>query len=109
MGAIRDNDISLFREAAGIQPAKGSKLALLREMQSDAFELIKQIELEISGIRDGDCKWYSSDPISGIVTNMTSVNFQIENDVSRKTADLASIPMMTPAEARAFEAEEAAA
>lgn len=35
----------------------------MREMSRLAFELIRLIELEISGIRDGDGSWHRCDPL----------------------------------------------
>jgi hypothetical protein len=64
MGAGTDADIAAWQEHAGIEPAKGRRLDLLERMSDTAFELIKIVELEKSGIRDGNGCWHGSDPLS---------------------------------------------
>jgi hypothetical protein len=61
MGSITDAKIAAWQEASGIKPATGRRAELLGEMSNAAFELIKVIELELSGIRDGDGWWYGGD------------------------------------------------
>ena|SRR5262249_210067 len=81
MGAYTDFKIKSWQEAAGIEPATGAKADLLEQISRKAFELIKAmatddgrmaeaayqlirvIELERSGIRDGDGYWYGGDVI----------------------------------------------
>ena len=67
MGQITDAKIAARQEASGIEPARGGHFILLKQIQQSAFELIKVIELEKSGIRDGDGGWYGADPISGLI------------------------------------------
>jgi hypothetical protein len=57
MGMRRDAEIAARQAAAGIRPPSAERARLLREMSNEAFALIKVIELEISGIRDGDGYW----------------------------------------------------
>jgi outer membrane cobalamin receptor len=68
MGQITDTAIRQWQEAAGIQPASGTRAETLERLSQLAFELIKAIELERSGIRDGDGSWHGSDVIGGIVS-----------------------------------------
>jgi hypothetical protein len=51
---MRNSDIEEFQRLAGIKPARGAQLDALIDMQRKAFELIRVIELERCGIRDGD-------------------------------------------------------
>ena len=67
MGQIRDRRIREFQRRAGIVPAEGKRVATLDKMSALAVDLIKVIELEKSGIRDGDGGWGGSDPISGLI------------------------------------------
>jgi hypothetical protein len=57
--------IAAWQQANGITPASGQKAELLHRMSGLAFELIKIIELESSGIRDGDGHWHGSDAMGG--------------------------------------------
>lgn len=70
MGQVRDSAIASFQEHAGLEPSRGQRLELLERMQQAAFDLIKIIELEISGIRDGDGYWSCSDPVAGLVAEL---------------------------------------
>ncbi len=70
MGVYRDATIAGFQEHAGLEPACGQRRELLRRMQRVAFDLIRILELEISGIRDGDGYWGYSDPVSGTVEKL---------------------------------------
>ena len=55
--------IAAWQKTHGIQPADGERAEKLREMSRLAFELIRLIELEISGIRDVDGSWHRYDPL----------------------------------------------
>jgi hypothetical protein len=66
MGMGRDADISCWQQAAGVVPATGEYANALRRLSDAAFDLIKIIELEISGIRDGGGYWYCSDGLGGM-------------------------------------------
>jgi hypothetical protein len=57
--------IAAWQEKASIKEARGGRAELLRRMSEKAFELIKVIELERSGIRDGDGYWHGSDGMGG--------------------------------------------
>ncbi len=78
MGAGRNSDIECFQKYAGLEPASGQRLELLRRMQQVAFDLIKILELEISGIRDGDGYWGFSDPVSGTVRELGTLEHELE-------------------------------
>ncbi len=70
MGLQRDAGIRYWQEKAGLKPATGHYRARLERMSQLAFALIKCIELEKSGIRDGYGQWNAADPIGGIVGDL---------------------------------------
>jgi hypothetical protein len=78
MGAQRNFEIAKWQEHAGLNLPSARSADLLRQMSDKAFELIKVIELEISGIRDGDSCWSGSDPVGGIVRDLVTVIEQWE-------------------------------
>ncbi len=65
MGASRNYQLDKFAQLTGIQPAYGKRLTVLLDLQEEAVELIKIVEREISGVRDGDGFWGGSDPLCG--------------------------------------------
>ena len=73
MGQITDERISAWQQAAGIEPATGAQLGRLEEMQEEGVNLIRIIELERSGIRDGDGSWHGSDPLGGTVLRLSEL------------------------------------
>jgi hypothetical protein len=62
MGQLTDAKIAAFQEETGIKPARGERAQRLRSISNLAFDLIKVIELETSGIRGGDGHWYYCSP-----------------------------------------------
>ena len=58
-----DARIADWQERSGIKPATGTRAELLRKISNAAFDTFKLIELELSGIRDGDGYWHGSDAI----------------------------------------------
>ena len=66
MGQRTDAAIASWQAEHGIEPARGDVLAALNELSAKAVELIKLIELEKSGIRDGNGLWHGSDPVDGV-------------------------------------------
>jgi hypothetical protein len=70
MGSWRDAMTEAWQEEHGIAPAAGDRARLLEEMSQKAFELIKIIELERSGIRDGDGYWHGSNPMAETAPEM---------------------------------------
>ena len=73
MGQITDERIAAWQQAAGIEPATGAQLERLEEMQEEGVNLIRIIELERSGIRDGDGSWHGSDPLGGTVLRLSEL------------------------------------
>ena len=63
MGFRTDARIADWQEKSGIKPPTGKRAELLRKLSSAAFETIQIIELELSGVRDGDGYWHGSDAI----------------------------------------------
>ena len=58
MGTLTDRNIAEWQAHAGLEPVTGERREILEKMSETAFELIKAIELEKSGIRSGDGRWY---------------------------------------------------
>ena len=73
MGQMTDERISAWQQAAGIEPATGAQLERLEAMQEQGVNLIKIVELELSGIRDGDGSWHGSDPLGGTVLRVSEL------------------------------------
>jgi acid phosphatase family membrane protein YuiD len=73
MGQMRQAQTAAWQQAAGIREATGDRAELLRRMSEKAFELIKIIELERSGIRDGDGHWSGADAMGGIARDMAAL------------------------------------
>jgi hypothetical protein len=59
-------------------------------MSDMAFALIKVIELERSGIRDGDGFWSGSDPMGGIARDLASLIEEYERRMTARDAELTS-------------------
>lgn len=70
MGTRTDVEIARWQEKAGIEPATGERAEILRKLSDAAFEAIKIIELERSGIRDGDGCWHGSDVIGHVTSDL---------------------------------------
>ena len=86
MGQRRNAEIEVWQRASGLKPSK--QHALLREMSDAAFDLIKVIELERSGIRDGDGCWSGSDPMGGIARGLASLIEEYERRMTAQDAEL---------------------
>jgi hypothetical protein len=82
MGSLTDANIKAWQDATGIKPATGESAEVLQYMSDTAFRLIKVIERERSGIRDGDGFWHGSDVIGGIAWDLV----RIIEEYSRVTA-----------------------
>ncbi len=76
MGMRRDASIEAWQERTGIEPATGERARILEELSQAAFELIKAIELERSGIRDGDGYWSGSCPPESMVSRIGELRMQ---------------------------------
>lgn len=74
MGRQTDARIRRWQQKAGLKPPLTEwRHHTLECMSALAFELIKVIERERSGIRDGDGRWHGSDPIGCIVRQLVEV------------------------------------
>ena len=73
MGLRTDTQIAAWQEEIGIEPATGEYAEILRKLSNAAFEMIKVIELERSGIRDGDGRWHGSDVMWHVLTDMAAL------------------------------------
>jgi hypothetical protein len=96
MGMRRDAKIAGWQKAYGIKPPTGDEAHILRRMSDAAFELIKVIQLELSGIRDGDGYWSGSDAMGGTAQNLVDVINEFERCRSRmlpKDADITDIAL----------------
>jgi hypothetical protein len=71
VGQLTDARTATSQEAAGIKSATGERAAILRKLSDACFEAIKTIELERSGIRDGDSYWHGSDVIGSMCRGLT--------------------------------------
>jgi hypothetical protein len=88
MGSYTDAKIAKWQEQAGIRPARGELAKVLCELSDAAFELIKVIECERSGIRDGDGFWSGSDAMGGTADDVIELCLRLR--------DLRSEPRETP-------------
>jgi hypothetical protein len=79
MGQMTQATIRAWQERAGIKEATGEYESWLTEMSEAAFELIKIIALEKSGICGGDGAWHGSDPLSGTVREIVELDARIKN------------------------------
>ncbi len=73
MGASRNYQIEKFEAETGLRAATGKRADVLRQLSDQACELVKIIELERSGIRDGDGFWGGSDPLGGTVRDLSNL------------------------------------
>jgi hypothetical protein len=72
MGHRTDASIRDFQERAGFSPATGARAETLERISHLAYELIRAVELERSGIRDGDGQWHGTDAIASIVAEIVA-------------------------------------
>jgi len=71
MGYATELRIEAWQKAAGIKPSQ--QVQTLRAISNKAFELIKVIELECSGIRDGDGYWHGGDVMGHMMRDMITL------------------------------------
>ncbi|HMF07230.1 MAG TPA: hypothetical protein VKE72_09500 [Methylocella sp.] len=88
MGMRTDAEIEAWQKAAGIEPATGECARLLREMSDKAFKLIKVIELEASGIRDGDGGWHGSDVVGGTMRGLVGIIARYLDEKAFRVVDM---------------------
>ena len=65
MGQLTDARMKAWQQHAGLHPPVAARRELLDRMSECAFKLIRIIECELSGIRDGDGQWHGGDPVGG--------------------------------------------
>jgi hypothetical protein len=70
MGKYTNAAIEAWQQNAGIEPATGERAEILDDLSRAAFEMIKFVELERSGIRGGDGRWRGGDVIGGTTREM---------------------------------------
>jgi hypothetical protein len=63
---------------------------VLEEVSQKCFELIKLVELERSGIRDGDGCWHGGDVIGGMVTDLRELAHNLERAMREENKDAAA-------------------
>jgi hypothetical protein len=78
VGQMTNAAIAVWQKQAGIEEATPDMAKLLNELSRAAYELIKVIELERSGIRDGDGCWHGSDGLGGAVNDMVRLCAHLE-------------------------------
>jgi hypothetical protein len=77
MGMMTNRTIEAWQKRAGIEPATGERAEILRALSEAAFDAIKVIELERSGIRDGDGLWHGGDVIWHMANELTSLSARL--------------------------------
>jgi hypothetical protein len=82
MGAMTEANIAAWQKASGLEPSPEQEL--LGKMSDAAFELIKVIELERSGIRDGDGYWHGSDAMGGTAQDLVRIIEEYETAKGEK-------------------------
>lgn len=85
MGTMTDAKLEAFAEQTGIRPAKGERAKALDAMSMQAFQLIRIIEREASGIRDGDGYWHGSDPLAHTMHELGESWNQVQGADNPKT------------------------
>jgi hypothetical protein len=70
MGTRTDFEIAEWQKRSGIKPATGERAEQLEGLSKACVEAIKIIELEKSGIRDGDGYWHGSDVIAHVTQEL---------------------------------------
>jgi DNA polymerase III epsilon subunit-like protein len=78
MGIRTDYAISEWQKQTGINLADNRQSKLLMQLSDAAYQAIKIIQLELSGIRDGDGCWHGSDVLGGMTSNLMDLCQQIE-------------------------------
>jgi hypothetical protein len=96
MGVVTDQRIADWQQHAGIVPASGERANVLVALSKAAYEAIQIIELERSGIRDGDGYWHGSDVIGMMTSQLAGIMFRL------KQIDDKAHPVPVTAEDQAF-------
>ena len=92
MGQMTDAKIAGWQKWADIDPATGEYREKLEKISQAAFELIKVVELERSGIRDGDGYWYGSDAMCGTMQDIWPSTSGYTGRVNRRRLSATSEP-----------------
>ncbi len=87
MGQVTDANIAAWQRQAGIEPATGARAEGLAELQVQALDLIRVVELERSGIRDGDGSWHGSDALAGTVLRLHEIWQRIDREARESKID----------------------
>lgn len=74
MGHIVDARLADFARRTGIEPATGEWAETLERIQQIAFDLIRIVELERSGVRDGDGRWHGCDPLGARLHDLAIIS-----------------------------------
>jgi hypothetical protein len=74
MGA---RSIREWQKKAGIKPASGKELEKLNRLSKHAYDLIRIIELERSGIRDGAGYWCGGDMFEYAVMDIVDLGLEL--------------------------------
>jgi hypothetical protein len=84
MGSRTNYEIAAWQAKAGIKEAVGERRECLEALSNAAFELIKIIPLEMSGIRDGNGYWYGGAPVDEAVADLMKLcRRHLEGEVLR--------------------------
>jgi hypothetical protein len=70
MGIGADAKIAAWQDDCGIEPTTGERAKLLNELSYQAYETIKMIQLEGSGIRGGNGKWQGTDEFYATISSL---------------------------------------
>ncbi|MDQ3347581.1 MAG: hypothetical protein M3545_06400 [Acidobacteriota bacterium] len=70
MGQQTTAHLNAFAQQTGIVPARGRRAETLERLSQLGLELIRVVELERSGIRDGDGHWHGTDVLAAVVANI---------------------------------------
>jgi len=86
MGIRTDAQIEIFQEEVriGINPPKGKRAQLLGKLSQRAYDLIRVIELESSGILDADGLSHGSDAFRATVEELIKEFREIEEFDTRQ-------------------------
>ena len=75
MGQRTNEEIRVFQERTGINPATGGRAKKLSRMSKTAHDLIRVLALEQAGIRDGDGYWHGCDPVYELAQELAAASF----------------------------------
>jgi hypothetical protein len=82
MGSWTEANIAAWQKEPGIEPATGEIYGLWEALSQAAFELIKMIELERTGIRGCNGSWHGGDVMGSAMADVEHLCQRL-----RETAD----------------------